>query len=74
LLTKLAVNNNKLSEDQAEMLFNSININKLSLDEIMTKKEDVDFLTTTMSMEDIITHTQKNRHTRYPLLENGDIV
>lgn len=74
LLTKLAVNNNRLSKHQADMLFNSINIDKLSVEKIMTKKDDINCLRTSMSMEEIIVHTQNSLHTRYPLLENEDII
>jgi putative hemolysin len=66
-LTRLAVVNKKLNKDQEKILFNTININKIKLHEIMIGKEDIKFLNTKMSLMDAMIEAHIHHHTRYPL-------
>jgi len=69
-LTKLAVINKKINKDQEKILFNVININKISLHEIMVEKKDIKFINADMNLMDAMIEAHIHHHTRYPLLDN----
>jgi putative hemolysin len=69
LLTQTALNNNKLNKRQSEMLFNAINLSKISVGEIILKKEQIIFINNNMNINEIISLIKQHRHTRYPLID-----
>jgi len=69
-LTRLAVMNKKINKDQEKILFNTININKLKLHEIMIEKKDIKFLKSNMNLMDALIEAHIHHHTRYPLLDD----
>jgi putative hemolysin len=70
-LTRFAVLNKKINTDQEKIVYNAININKIMLHEIMIKKQDVDFLTSDMSLADAMIEAHVHHHTRYPLVDKN---
>lgn len=70
-LTRLAVHNKKISKDQEKILFNTININKIKVHEIMIEKKDIKFLRSNMNMMDSLIESHIHHHTRYPLLDTN---
>jgi putative hemolysin len=75
-LARLAVVKNKLSMHQEKILYNTININKLRLHEIMVAIKDVKFIRTDMSLADAMIAAHIHHHTRYPLQDaaTGEVV
>jgi CBS domain containing-hemolysin-like protein len=69
LLTQIALNNNRLNKRQGEMLFNAINLSKISVGEIILKKEQIIFINNNMNINEIISLIKQHRHTRYPLID-----
>jgi CBS domain containing-hemolysin-like protein len=69
LLASSAVYDKSLSPEQATLISKSIRMSMLKAREVMVEKDDVLFLSDSMSLADAFLAAHIHRHTRYPLIQ-----
>ena len=73
VLTRFAALNNLISKEQARLVMRSIGLSRSKVADIMMKRDQIKFLTDTMSLTDALIAAHLHYHTRYPIVEGGDI-
>ena len=73
VLTRFAALNNLISKEQAKLVMRSISLSRSKVADIMMKRAQIKFLTSDMSLTDALIAAHLHYHTRYPLVEGGDI-
>jgi putative hemolysin len=73
VLARSAFLENLISKEQESLIAHSIRMSTLSAQDIMIDRNDINILNTAMSLQDGLIAAHLQRHTRFPLAENGDI-
>jgi putative hemolysin len=73
VLTRFAALNNLISKEQARLVMRSIGLSRSKVADIMMKRDQIKFLSDTMSLTDALIAAHLHYHTRYPIVEGGDI-
>jgi CBS domain containing-hemolysin-like protein len=73
ILTRFASINNLISKDQAKLVMRSIGLSKTKVTDVMMKREQIKYLSSTMTLTDALIAAHLHYHTRYPLVEENDL-
>lgn len=73
VLTRFAALNNLISKEQARLVMRSIGLSKTRVLEVMMKRDQIKFLSSSMTLTDALIAAHLHYHTRYPLAEGGDL-
>lgn len=73
VLAKYAQSNNQLSGEQQKIMERSIEIGSKKIKDIMVNMEKMNFFSNKLSLSEALLKAHIYRHTRYILVENGDI-
>jgi len=73
ILTRFAALNNLISKDQAKLVMRSISLSKTKVGDIMMRREQIKYLSDTMTLTDALIAAHLHYHTRYPLVKDNDI-
>jgi putative hemolysin len=71
VLTHFAALNNLISKEQARLVMKSISLSRTSVSDVMRKREEIKYLSGSMSLTDALIAAHLHYHTRYPLID-GD--
>jgi len=73
-IIKDSIYNSELEQFEKSMLFNVFEFNDTKVSDVMTKKEDVKVVDTSFSKEDISDTLKKYKYTRFPIIDNGEVI
>lgn len=73
ILTKYAADRKTITKNQEKILYQTINLPRINAENIMVQRDEVKFLSTGMSVEEALVEMHKHNHTRFPLINNGNI-
>jgi putative hemolysin len=73
VLARSAFLENLISKEQEKLIARSVFMSALTAWDVMIERGDINILSTTMSLHDGLIAAHLQRHTRFPLAENGDI-
>ena len=73
VLARFAAYNRLISGEQEKIVSRSLDLSKTLIESIMVERDDVKYVSSTMSLADALVEAHLHRHTRYPLAEAGDI-
>ena len=73
VLTRFAALNNLISKEQARLVMRSIGLSRSKVADIMMKRDQIKYLSDTMSLTDALIAAHLHYHTRYPIVEGGDM-
>jgi putative hemolysin len=73
VLARSAFLENLISKEQEKLIARSVFMSTLTAWDVMIDHTDINFLSTSMSLHDGLIAAHLQRHTRFPLAENGDI-
>jgi putative hemolysin len=68
-IARAAAIKNKISNEQEGIIANTARLRSTKVNQIMVKRIDMKFLTTTMSLADALVASHVHHHTRFPLIE-----
>lgn len=71
-LARFAYVNRKIPENQADILMKTARLGEIRIRDIMVKKADIKFLSTSMSFTESLIEAHKHHHTRLPLIDGTD--
>ena len=73
VLARTAFLENLISKEQEKLIARSVFMSTLTAWDVMIDRSDINILSTTMSLHEGLIAAHLQRHTRYPLAENGDL-
>jgi CBS domain containing-hemolysin-like protein len=73
VLTRFAALNNLITKEQAKLIMRSIGLSQAKILDIMLPRDKIKFLSSNMSLQDALLAAHLHYHTRYPIVENGDL-
>ncbi|MBN1129477.1 MAG: DUF21 domain-containing protein [Chitinispirillaceae bacterium] len=73
VLARSAVSENLLSREQEGLISRSMLMSRLHARDVMIDREDINFLSNGMSLQDGLLASHVHRHTRFPLTDKGNI-
>lgn len=73
VLTRFASMNNMISKDQEQILSQTLKLQKIKISDIMVKKEEAKYLSSSMSLMDALLEAHIYHHTRLPLVKDGNV-
>ncbi len=73
VLTRFAAFNNLISKEQARLVMRSIGLSKTRVQDVMMKRDQIKYLSSSMTLTDALLEAHLHYHTRYPLAEGGDM-
>jgi putative hemolysin len=73
VLTRFAALNNLISKEQAKLVMRSIGLSRSKVADVMMKRDKIKYLSSAMSLTDALVAAHLHYHTRYPIVEGGDI-
>jgi len=73
VLARTAFLENLISKEQEKLIARSVFMSTLTAWDVMIDNSDINILSTTMSLQEGLIAAHLQRHTRFPLTENGDI-
>jgi putative hemolysin len=73
VLAKTAFLDNLISKEQEKLIARSVFMSTLTAWDVMIDRGDINILSTSMSLQEGLISAHLQRHTRFPLAENGDI-
>ena len=73
VLARTAFLENLISKEQEKLIARSVFMSTLTAWNVMIDKSDINILSTSMSLQEGLIAAHLQRHTRFPLTENGDI-
>lgn len=73
LLTRSASVNKLISREQMNLVSRSIKLSQSQVSDIMVEREEIKFLSTTMSMAEALIEAHIHHHTRYVLVRDGKL-
>jgi putative hemolysin len=73
ILARTAFLENLISKEQEKLIARSVFMSTLSAWDVMIDRSDINILSTSMSLQEGLIAAHLQRHTRFPLTENGDI-
>lgn len=73
VLARSAVLENLLSKEQESLIARSVFMSTLTARDVMIDRNDINILSTAMGLQEGLIAAHLQRHTRFPLAENGDI-
>ncbi|MBN2036249.1 MAG: DUF21 domain-containing protein [Chitinispirillaceae bacterium] len=73
VLARSAVLENLLSKEQERLIARSVHMSTLTARDVMIDREDINFLSNDMSLQDALLASHVHRHTRFPLADEGNI-
>lgn len=73
VLARFASINNLLSKDQADILARTMNLSKVQVKDVMVGKDEIKYLTTSMSLIDALIYAHIHHHTRLPLADADNL-
>jgi putative hemolysin len=73
VLARTAFLENLISKEQEKLIARSVFMSTLTAWDVMIDNSDINILSTTMNLQEGLIAAHLQRHTRFPLTENGDI-
>jgi putative hemolysin len=73
VLARSAMNDNLLSREQEGLISRSVLMSSLCARDVMIDRNDINFLSNEMSLQDGLLASHVHRHTRFPLADGGNI-
>jgi putative hemolysin len=73
VLTRFAALNKLISKEQARLVMKSIDLSKTRISGVMMPRDQIKYLSSTMTLTDALIAAHHHYHTRYPLVENNDL-
>jgi CBS domain containing-hemolysin-like protein len=73
VLVHFASLHNLISKEQEKIVSRSIELSKRRVEDIMVGRDEIRFLSTSMSLVDALIEAHKHHHTRFPLIEGNDM-
>ena len=73
LLTRFALYNDLITQEQKDIVARSIKLSNTSVNDIMVERNDIKYLSTSMSMPEALIAAHIHHHTRYPLIRENNI-
>jgi putative hemolysin len=72
VLAHLAQSSAQITKRQENILKRALSLSKLTVKEVMVRKDDIKCLSTDMSLAEALIEAHLHHHTRFPLIEGGD--
>ncbi len=72
ILAQFAAFNNQISKKEQQIISKGIKLSEIKVEEIMIKKEEMNCLSSKMSLVEALVEAHIHRHTRFPLIEGDD--
>ncbi len=72
-IAKSAVVRNKMRSEQLSIITNTMNVKDTPISEIMVGRDEIKSLSADMSLREALVEAHIHHHTRYPIVENGDV-
>jgi putative hemolysin len=73
VLARTAVIDNLISKEQERLISRSVLMSTLTARDVMIDRNDINFLSCEMTLQDGLLASHIHRHTRFPLTEKGDL-
>lgn len=73
VLTRFAALNKLISKEQAKLVMKSIDLSKTTIAGVMMPRDQIKYLSSTMTLTDALIAAHHHYHTRYPLVNNDNI-
>jgi putative hemolysin len=73
VLARSALLENLISKEQESLIAHSIHMSTLCARDVMIDRQDINSLSTAMGLQDALIAAHLQRHTRFPLAENGNL-
>lgn len=71
ILARFAALNKMISNDQRQIITQSMDLSRAQVKDIMIKRGDIKFLSTGMSLQEALVEGHLHHHTRFPLVEEN---
>jgi CBS domain containing-hemolysin-like protein len=72
VLAHFAQSDMQISKDQVRILNRALSLSRITIKDIMVKKADIKFLSTSMTLSQALIEAHLHHHTRFPLIEGTD--
>ena len=72
-IAKSAVIKNKIHREQMNIIANTMSVKDVRISEIMIGRDEIKCLSADMSLNEALVEAHIHHHTRYPIIEGGDI-
>jgi putative hemolysin len=73
LLARFALYNHLITQEQKDIVARSIQLSNTSVNDIMVERNDIKYLSTSMSMAEALIAAHIHHHTRYPLIKENNL-
>ena len=73
VLARTAVIDNLISKEQERLISRSVHMSALTARDVMIVRDDINFLSCEMTLQEGLLASHIHRHTRFPLVEKNDI-